>query len=201
MSPRKPQRQDLRQRGSRVLLTGAHGKGELSKPVGGGGRSGKGATAVEGVFQELSRLAGRDVEGLSLAAPAGRSVQDVHALAAGADHVGDEAGTVAADVLEHGAVRVDDGELLLHAAPARALQGAGRTRRTGLVRNAPGPTRAEAAPGHRGAAQGRVGRSGTYRKASLLWYGGPLAPREPGKVSKPKAKTGMWPSFFEGIFI
>lgn len=153
-------------------------------------------TAVERVFQEQSHLAGRDVEGLSLAAPAGRFVEDVHALAAGADHVSDKAGAVAAHVLEHGAMRVDDGELLLHTAPVRALQGAGRDARQGrseVLREKHRPFPGQ--PPH------LEGRSATYRNASLLRYGGALVPKEPGRVSKPRAKTGMWASFLEGILI
>lgn len=77
----------------------------------------------------------RDVEGLGLAAPAGCRVQDVPALAAGADHIRDKAEAIAADVLEQRAVRVDVRELLLHAVPAHALQGAGT--QEGVVEAAP----------------------------------------------------------------
>lgn len=75
---------------------------------------------------EACHLTGRDVKGLGLAAPARGGVQDVHALAAGADDIRDEPGTVAANILEHRAMRIDVREFLLHAAPARALQGAGK---------------------------------------------------------------------------
>lgn len=49
----------------------------------------------------------------------GAGVEDGHAAAAGADHVGDEAGAVGADVAQDRALGVDVREFLLHPAPAR----------------------------------------------------------------------------------
>lgn len=54
---------------------------------------------IEGMSQ--APLAGRDVQGLGFAAPARLGVENVHAFAAGADDVRDEARAVTANVLEH----------------------------------------------------------------------------------------------------
>lgn len=62
------------------------------------------------------------VPGLAAGGAVRRGVEDGHAAAAGADDVGDEAAAVAADVAQDRALGVDVGELLFHAAPARALQ-------------------------------------------------------------------------------
>jgi len=69
-----------------------------------------------------SLVPGVAVEGAGLGGAARRGVEDGHAAAAGADDVGDEAGAVAADVTQDGALGVDVGELLFHPAPARARE-------------------------------------------------------------------------------
>lgn len=68
-----------------------------------------------------SLVPGVAIEGAGLGA-AWRSVEDGHAAAAGADDVSDEAGAVAADVTQDGALGIDVGELLFHPAPARARE-------------------------------------------------------------------------------
>lgn len=66
-----------------------------------------------------SLVPGVTVEGAGLGT-AGRGVEDSHAAATGADDVGDEAGTVTADVAQDGALGIDVRELLFHSAPACA---------------------------------------------------------------------------------
>lgn len=124
-----------------------------------------------------SLVPGVDVKGAGLGA-ARCGIEDGHAAAAGADDVGDEAGAVAADVAQDGALGVDVGELLFHPAPARAWE-----------RAAAQGTPSAPAQGEGGA--GGVGRKAqgcrTHWKVSLLRSGRALASSEPGRLSKPSA--------------
>lgn len=76
-----------------------------------------------GLSLEVKSPGVRYVEGLGLATASWRSVEDVHALAAGTHHVGHKAGALTADVLQDTAVGVDVGERLLHTLPLWPLQG------------------------------------------------------------------------------
>lgn len=131
-----------------------------------------------------SLVPGVAVEGTGLDGAARRGVEDGHAAAAGADDVGDEAGAVAADVAQDGALGVDVGELLFHPAPARAWE---RAAAQGTL-SAPWPQEEEEEGGGRLRAAGLTGRS-LSSTAAGLW---PAA--SPGGSQSPARRQGCEPA-------
>lgn len=91
-----------------------------------------------GLSLEVKSPGVRDVEGLGLATASWRSIEDVHALAAGTHHVCHKAGALTADILQDTAVGVDVGERLIHALPLWPLQRPGKWERALRERSQPG---------------------------------------------------------------
>lgn len=136
--------------------------------------------------------------GLGVAPGRGAGVEDGHAAAAGADHVGDEAGAVGADVAQDRALGVDVGEFLLHPAPARPRERA-------AAQGTPSAP-AGGGGGERGRkAQGLTGRAPSGAAARPWAAASPAGSRSPARRRgcepaswKASSSAGMWESGRDG---